>query len=923
MRNAARRVTRLHLAKSGLGAPGRNAGACLQTRHLATAVDVTPRQASNSPGTNSRIELRTSPSTMMSALVQNLQALENVHQKDEQGTSADPEGLSSASEINPGDYVELRSHLMVDDAIVLGTPKSTGLNDSFVTFLSTGEVYVSRKRSGLIVIPKIFDSEVALKAGADDHSAQVQLMKDMRVFRKKIDKALYNIRLVAQVHLYKQFRAAEADVWSTVTLQEAVSFIGSRLSPKQKEEMAQGLLTLAVHKYLMEETDHFSLTSKDDIFHVVPQEYIRNCREVTRWLDRMDPRLTDFVTKARGIIKFSDYLEKDSIAESDIVPVPNPHFTFTVNDHEILHFIRRSLSRQRLLQPSPYEKVLSYLGLVLGRPYDGSQDLPFILLKQLGASPLGGDVRAENQYLTPWTKGREEQLEKEGSRLLEHHIAGQPPTESSRARLPVYGDGVDHVRHDWGDLQVHVIDDILAEELDDGISIEEAGDGSYWLHVHIADPTALLRPHSALAQAAEERGTTLYLSDGTYPMLPKSLANSFSLSSAAGPDNSPMPVMTFSAKIDKQGRLVDYNARPAFVRNIKTLQYDQVDSILGIQRPTSQFWQDTRLPENSGESGGVNAITASDVAILKRLMAVAGISERHRIQSGACVTGWSNAGNVSMEPRHVPVPPFPPTVPIHYRGFPSVTVQPPVEFSVKTGGGSRSIVGEIMGIACRAAGSVARDRGIPVIFRYTKIENLEALGSSRDPETGSVTPGPEFRQLLHRSGLSSSPATIDWLGVKEPYSRVTSPLRRYGDLINHWQLKASIGGQDPPFASDTLESMMNDMAWKEKHHKRVAADEDEFWSMAGLRRMLDAGKFDRSQVRGLRALVLGEPKIDRERGRMEFRRSIMLPQLGMSGVLRGLTPEQSAELEFGAVVSVDLEQVTDGRQPTIECLFPH
>ncbi|KAG8864925.1 Lanosterol 14-alpha-demethylase [Tulasnella sp. 330] len=876
---------------------------------------------------------------LLSGRVQDLRATENSGEDD---TAVDPFNLVSINQISPGDYVELRrsvimefnrvfaihltdqsslnlkrSHILAENGVVLNT---TGSGDAFTAFLSTGEIAGWPKQRGVVFLPGLFDPLAAARAGAGDPAAKVQLMKDMRVFKKKMDEALYNIRIVAQVHLYNDLRAPEPDRWNSVTLRQAVSSISARLSPKVVAETKPHLLTLAVHKYMMEEIEYFCLAAKNDVFRVVPRDYILNLRKVTEWADKRDQRMTNFLAKARGIIAFSDQISKESITETDIVPVPNPYFTFSEDDKEILLFLRRSLSRSRLLQRSPYERVLSSIGLALNRPHNGNSDLAFTLLQKLGASPLGGDIRAESHTLAPWTVSKEEKLESAGLQLVKHHRERPPHAESFGAKLPIYGDGVDHVRHDWGDLKVHVIDDATAEELDDGVSIEDLGDGSCWLHVHIADPTALIRPGDEIAQAAEERVGTLYLVDRTLPMLPKTLTNSFSLRSA-GLDKSPMPVLTFSAKISKEGHIVDYIVRPAFVRNVVALTYDDVDTVLGMEQVGKEIWQDNGRPSRTANSKieGAKRISEVDVAILRRLRAASESSEAFRIRSGACITGWNNKVGITMRQRHIPAPPFPPTVPVHYRGFPSITIHPISEFSVKNGGGSRSVIAEMMGIACRVAGSFARDRDIPIIYRLTKLENIEILEPLRDPETGQVTPGPEFKQLIHWSGLSVTPTTIDWLGIKEPYSRVTSPLRRYGDLISHWQLKASIGGHRLPFPRKTLGGMLEDMAWTEKRQKRVMVDDDEFWATATFKRLLDSGKLDPSKVRGLKGIVMREPKTDRTEGRLELRVSIMLPQLGLIGVLKGVSMEKNDQLPFGSVVTVDVERLlpTDPSLPPV------
>src|SRR5690606_8872736 len=50
--------------------------------------------------------------------------------------------------------------------------------------------------------------------------------------------------------------------------------------------------------------------------------------------------------------------------------------------------------------------------------------------------------------------------------------------------------------------------------------------------------------------------------------------------------------------------------------------------------------------------------------------------------------------------------------------------------------------------------------------------------------------------------LSIHPEAHEGLGV-EGYAWFTSPLRRYVDLLNQWQLAAVLGGRRPPYARNS------------------------------------------------------------------------------------------------------------------------
>ncbi len=103
---------------------------------------------------------------------------------------------------------------------------------------------------------------------------------------------------------------------------------------------------------------------------------------------------------------------------------------------------------------------------------------------------------------------------------------------------------------------------------------------------------------------------------------------------------------------------------------------------------------------------------------------------------------------------------------------------------------SRDLVTEAMLMAGEAAGRLALAQGIPFPF---------ATQSGPD-ETVPPPDGPAasfaYRRLLKRSQMRTAPDLHAGLGLAV-YSQVTSPLRRYLDLVAHQQLRAWLAGTPP------------------------------------------------------------------------------------------------------------------------------
>ncbi|KAJ2364998.1 hypothetical protein H4S02_003798, partial [Coemansia sp. RSA 2611] len=78
-------------------------------------------------------------------------------------------------------------------------------------------------------------------------------------------------------------------------------------------------------------------------------------------------------------------------------------------------------------------------------------------------------------------------------------------------------------RRDLRDTLIFSIDPKGSQDIDDAVSMRRTGQG-FELGVHIADVTQFVRPGSATDEAARERGTTVYLADRRFNMIPEVLS---------------------------------------------------------------------------------------------------------------------------------------------------------------------------------------------------------------------------------------------------------------------------------------------------------------------------------------------------------------------------------------------------------------
>lgn len=110
---------------------------------------------------------------------------------------------------------------------------------------------------------------------------------------------------------------------------------------------------------------------------------------------------------------------------------------------------------------------------------------------------------------------------------------------------------------------------------------------------------------------------------------------------------------------------------------------------------------------------------------------------------------------------------------------------------------SRSLVEECMILAGAETARFAAQHGICLPY-----SQQEVAGSVE--RSVSLSGMFALRRLLRRSQYRAAPAPHSGLGLPA-YTQVTSPLRRYLDLVGHQQLRAFLLGQEPPGETAILE----------------------------------------------------------------------------------------------------------------------
>lgn len=348
------------------------------------------------------------------------------------------------------------------------------------------------------------------------------------------------------------------------------------------------------------------------------------------------------------------------------------------------------------------------------------------------------------------------------------------------------------IRRDLSHLDAFAIDSIPdTEEIDDAVSVEVREDGSEYIYVHIADPTRYIPYGSKMEQEAFTRVTSIYLPEMKVPMLPRALSVDLLSLSEKKKQNY---TLTFSARILPTGELTEYEIFPAIVSNVQRLDYDETDQV---------FEQVATVEEKTYE-------------VLQRMLRIANTRLEYRIKRGASPFNLPRS-DISIDSRG----------------------KVNVEASKELTSHSRRLVQEFMIIANEISAKYAHANNITIPYRatfggiYEEKPNASALSvniSMSEAELASIVVEHHLNSQNNSGSacFSQLPSFHFGLGV-DAYAQVTSPIRRYCDLLIHYQLKAKMRGETEPMEWDTIQKMLVAIEQKTRSISQLQRNSERFW----------------------------------------------------------------------------------------------
>jgi len=275
------------------------------------------------------------------------------------------------------------------------------------------------------------------------------------------------------------------------------------------------------------------------------------------------------------------------------------------------------------------------------------------------------------------------------------------------------------------------IDSEYTRDIDDALSLEVVG-GEERVGIHITDVASLLNGRREIFREARTRAISIYLPEQRIPMIPPILSEGICSLSAGEKRRA----LSFLVRIDEEGQVRDYQIVPSHIQVERRLSYDGVDQLL-----------------EEGEEE------------LSRLYRIAERLFKRRMEAGAFFI-----------PR--------PERMIRVNREKEIFISKRERESA-----SQKMVSEFMILANCLTASFLKEKGIPAIYR-SQMEPREKI-----PPIQKFDPLQAYRlrRVMNRVEFGTRPSRHAGLGA-EAYVTLTSPIRRFYDLLVEQQVLAALRG---------------------------------------------------------------------------------------------------------------------------------
>ncbi|MGN0866751.1 MAG: RNB domain-containing ribonuclease [Oligosphaeraceae bacterium] len=349
-------------------------------------------------------------------------------------------------------------------------------------------------------------------------------------------------------------------------------------------------------------------------------------------------------------------------------------------------------------------------------------------------------------------------------------------------------------------MEIFSIDDQWTREIDDALSLQRLPDGNFLVGIHLANPSSFVKKGDPLDQAAVDRPLSLYLPTTTVTMFPERLGCDL----ASLNQGELRPAFSVMVTLDAQGEIQDWRIAPTQLAITRRLTYIQADELLarGENDPLSQALKELRrlaeCRQRFREECGAIQLNRPELKL--------------HVENGEITAEWDDQNTPSHE-----------------------------------------LVSEFMVLANHLAARYALRNDVPILYRCQELP-------AEDAHSVRVYDPVDFDQQVRkmkRTRLSTYPEGHGGLGL-DLYTQISSPLRRYADMVIQRQLCAHLAGDPLPYTQTELFGVLDNVDRTASGNRALEREARGFWTMELLRRQEPGRTYPATVVRVEGRLVLAE-----------------------------------------------------------------
>ncbi|XP_075509227.1 ribonuclease II, chloroplastic/mitochondrial [Primulina tabacum] len=358
-------------------------------------------------------------------------------------------------------------------------------------------------------------------------------------------------------------------------------------------------------------------------------------------------------------------------------------------------------------------------------------------------------------------------------------------------------------RKDLTHLKVYAIDVDEADELDDALSATRLQDGRIKIWIHVADPTSLVEAGTVIDKEALKRGTSVFLPTATYPMFPEKLA----MEGMSLKQGKQCKAVSVSVILHSDGSIAEYSVENSIIKPTYMLTYESASELLHLN--------------------------LEEEVELRLLSEAAALRLQWRRQQGSVDTS-------TIETR----------IKVSNLDDPEPLIKLYVENQADP---AMQLVSEMMILCGEVIATLGSLKKIPLPYRGQPQSSMDTSAFAHLP--GGPVRSSAIIKLMRAAELDfRKPIRHGILGLPG-YVQFTSPIRRYLDLLAHYQVKAFLRGDSPPFSAGQLEGMASMVNMTTRVVKKLTSSSLRYWIIEYLRREPKGRKFSALVLRFIKDRV--------------------------------------------------------------------